>query len=157
MKILVTGSTGFIGSYLVEELLNQGHQIIATSFIASKAFDKAWFKKVEYIPYEISTTITKNDLFEFFKCPDLVIHLAWEGLPNYNDLIHIEKNLFSQYHFLNNLISNGLKKLVVTGTCMEYGMQNGCMYENSNTNPQNSYAIAKDTLRKYAMRIIRRE
>ena len=28
MKILVTGSNGFIGGYLVEELLNKGHQIV---------------------------------------------------------------------------------------------------------------------------------
>ena len=28
MKILITGSNGFIGGYLVEELLNKGHQIV---------------------------------------------------------------------------------------------------------------------------------
>ena len=50
---------------------------------------------------------------------------------------------------LHNLISNGLKDITLTGTCLEYGMQEGCMSEDMPVYPSNPYAIAKDELRKY--------
>ena len=46
MKILVTGATGFIGNYVIEELLKQEFQVIATSRNIEKAKEKSWFEKV---------------------------------------------------------------------------------------------------------------
>ena len=45
MKILVTGSSGFIGGYLVEELLHKGHSVIGIDNFSkygklSKSYDK---------------------------------------------------------------------------------------------------------------------
>lgn len=149
MKILVTGATGFIGNHIINELLQYSDfQIIATSRNFEKARNFKWFSKVNYVPYDLNIT-EKENLFEYFNKPDRVIHLAWDGLPNYNDLIHIEKNLFNNYKFIKNLISNGLKDITITGTCFEYGMINGCLKEDLQTNPSNAYGIAKDSLRKY--------
>lgn len=149
MKILVTGATGFIGNHLINKLLkNKNIEIIASSRNEEKARNHKWFSKVNYVPYDLNIT-EKENLFEYFNKPDRVIHLAWDGLPNYNDLIHIEKNLFNNYKFIKNLISNGLKDITITGTCFEYGMINGCLKENLQTNPSNAYGIAKDSLRKY--------
>lgn len=47
----------------------------------------------------------------------------------------MEKNLFSNYRFLKNILTNGLRKLVVAGTCFEYGMQNGPLSKNMETKP----------------------
>jgi dTDP-6-deoxy-L-talose 4-dehydrogenase (NAD+) len=91
----------------------------------------------------------KDNFFTFFKKPDSVIHLAWEGLPNYNEFYHFERNLFSNYFFLKNLVVKGLKDLNVIGTCFEYGMKSGCLSEDMETNPITAYSIAKDTLRKF--------
>ncbi len=149
MKILVTGATGFIGNHLINELLkNKNIEIIATSRDIEKAKSFDWFSKIKYISYDLNNTEELN-LFEYFDKTDKVIHLAWDGLPNYNDLIHIEKNLFNNYAFIKNLISNGLKDITITGTCFEYGLVNGCLSEDIKTNPSNSYAIAKDSLRKF--------
>ena len=149
MKILVTGATGFIGNHLINELLkNKNIEIIATSRDIEKAKSFDWFSKIKYISYDLNNTEELN-LFEYFDKPDKVIHLAWDGLPNYNDLIHIEKNLFNNYAFIKNLISNGLKDITITGTCFEYGLVNGCLSEDIKTNPSNSYGIAKDSLRKF--------
>ena len=41
------------------------------------------------------------------------------------------------------------KKILVTGTCYEYGLQEGKLNEEQNTYPHNFYALAKDTLRKH--------
>jgi len=91
----------------------------------------------------------QENFYQFFKQPDLVLHLAWEGLPNYKDLFHLEKNLFSNYRFLKNMIEHGLISLVVTGTCFEYGMQSGALSEDLEAKIDNPYGLAKDTLRKF--------
>ena len=149
-KILITGATGFIGNHLIQAYLAQTkYHIIATSRDMQKAREYPWFHQVTYIPYTIESSIKNNNLYDYFEKPDLLIHLAWEGLPNYTDLLHLEKNLFNHYDFLKNLVINGLKKVTVTGTCLEYGQQDGCLREEIRTQPSNAYAIAKDTLRKF--------
>jgi len=143
LKILITGATGFIGHYVVNELLKTKNELILTS---SKK-DASVPANTKHIPYNLNQKDVGN-LFEFFEKPDLVIHLAWEGLPNYKELFHIDKNLFNSYFFLKNLVENGLKNLVVLGTCLEYGLQNGCLNENMETRPVTAYGLAKDVLRK---------
>lgn len=149
MKILITGATGFIGNHLIYELLkDKSNIIIATSRNKNKAQTKSWYNKVKYIEYDISSNSVNIDLYKYFSKPDILIHLSWKGLPRYNNSIHIEENIFSNYNFIKNLTSNGLKNITVTGTCFEYGMINGMLSEDMNTQPSNSYAIAKDTLRR---------
>jgi len=147
MRVLVTGATGFIGNYVVRELLKQDHQVITTSKNSEKARMYEWFSQVQYIPYDLN--VVHENLFQFFREPDVVIHLAWEGLTNYKDLFHFERNLFANYRFLKNLLEDGLKSLTVTGTCLEYGLQNGCLPEDTPTQPTTPYSLAKDTLRKF--------
>lgn len=147
MRVLVTGATGFIGNYVVRELLKQDHQVITTSKNSEKARMYEWFSQVQYIPYDLN--VVHENLFQFFQEPDVVIHLAWEGLPNYKDLFHFERNLFTNYRFLKNLLEGGLKSLTVTGTCLEYGLQNGCLSEDTPTQPTTPYSLTKDTLRKF--------
>jgi len=147
MKILVTGATGFIGNYVVEELLKYEHKIIATSIEHSQQIYFNWIEKVDYIQADLNED--EKNWFAFFNEPDQIIHLAWEGLPNYNELFHIERNLPRNCCFLKNIIENGLKGVVVIGTCFEYGMQSGALSEDMETKPDNPYALAKDTLRKF--------
>ncbi len=148
MKFLVTGATGFIGNHLINELLNDSkNQIIATSRDIEKAKKCEWYGKIIYIEYDINSNDIGINLYELFEEPDYLIHLSWDGLPNYNSLIHIEKNIYNNYFFIKNLIENGLKNISVTGTCFEYGMVNGKLSEDMQSQPSNSYAIAKNTLR----------
>lgn len=148
-KILVTGATGFIGSYVIEELLEQGFNVIVTSSNQKKAKQKNWFNKVTYLPLDFKTLDDNINYHEYFKQPETVIHLAWEGLPNYKDDFHINENLPRHKLFLQNLIKNGLKNLCVTGTCLEYGMREGELSEEMECQPTIAYAIAKNELRKY--------
>ncbi len=147
MKVLVTGATGFIGNYVVEELLKNNFDIIATSILPEKAIHFSWLKEVNYVQADLN--ISREDWFSFFGKPDLLIHLAWEGLPNYKESFHLERNLPSNRIFLKSMIEGGLKRVVVIGTCLEYGMQNGALREDLETKPDNSYALAKDNLRKF--------
>ena len=145
MKILVTGATGFIGNYVIEELLKKEFQVIATSRTIEKAKEKSWFKKVIFIEHDLN--VVEDNLFQKFHEPDLLIHLAWNGLPNYKKLFHIETELMNQYNFIKNLIVSGLTNVNITGTCFEYGMLDGQLNEELVVNPQNPYAIAKNSLR----------
>lgn len=146
MKVLVTGSTGFIGNYVINELIKYDLEVITTDINIDKARKQNWFEKVKFLSCDLNSKI---DFFDYFDQPDAVVHLAWEGLPNYKELFHMERNLPNNIFFLSNLIKSGLKKLTITGTCFEYGLVNGCLSEDTITNPQNPYSIAKDTLRKY--------
>jgi dTDP-6-deoxy-L-talose 4-dehydrogenase (NAD+) len=148
-KVLVTGASGFIGNYVIEELLKSDFSVIATSANPGNVKDKPWLKQVNYIPFNLHDYSSNTNYYSFFNEPDILIHLAWEGLPNYKALFHFEENLPRHYAFLKNMISNGLKDLSVTGTCLEYGMVEGRLDENMKTDPRNSYAIAKDSLQKF--------
>lgn len=149
MKVLVTGATGFIGNYVVMELLKNNHQVIATSVSQEKAGSFTWYNDVEYIPLNFSQLQNNLDYFHFFNAPEIIIHLAWEGLPNYQSPFHVEENLLRHSIFLKNLVVNGAKDVTVAGTCMEYGLQEGMLNEEMPAIPTNPYAIAKDTLRKF--------
>ncbi len=147
MNILITGSTGFIGANLVPLLLAHRHTVTALVRNAERAADMPWANQVRFIVWDIGQDIAP--VLEKIGAPDAVIHLAWAGLPNYKALFHFEQNLPAHYRFLKSLVEQGVGQVLVTGTCFEYGMQNGCLSEQMPAQPENSYALAKDTLRRF--------
>ena len=147
-KVLVTGATGFIGNYVIQELLIRDHSIIASSADELKARKASWFDKITYVSFDLTRVDPDINYFDFFHQPDLMIHLAWEGLPNYKSAFHIEENLPRHFTILSNLIKNGLRDLTVTGTCLEYGLKEGMLTEDMPSLPSSPYAIAKNELRK---------
>jgi nucleoside-diphosphate-sugar epimerase len=149
MKILITGASGFIGNHVVQYLLNENHVVVATSRNEVKAKKQKWYNSVEYIPFDISNFSADTNLFNHFGEPDVLIHLAWDGLPNFLDMIHVDKNLMSHYNFLKNYVESGGNHVLVTGTCLEYGMKEGSLSEGMASEPNCAYAIAKDSLRRF--------
>lgn len=147
MNILVTGATGFVGRHLVPQLLERGHCLTVVVRNEERARSFSWFERVRIDRCDIHTPIDAP--FERFNRPDAVIHLAWPGLPNYKAAFHVESTLPAECRFLQSLITGGLRHLLVTGTCFEYGMQNGCLVETLASQPANTYAQAKDSLRRF--------
>lgn len=146
-KILVTGATGFVGGHVINELLEKGYNVVASSSSKEKAAAKSWFDRVEFIEFDLKSVVDGDDYYNWFGRPDAVIHLAWEGLPNYKSAFHLEDNLPRHYIFLRNLVLHGLKDLTVTGTCFEYGLQEGALREDMAVFPSNPYSQAKNDLR----------
>jgi dTDP-6-deoxy-L-talose 4-dehydrogenase (NAD+) len=149
MRILITGATGFIGRHVVDYLVSLGgHELITTS-IESKEKANAFHPSLKYTDY-ISKDLNQKEknYYSFFKNPDCLIHLSWEGLPNYSELFHIEQNLPANFYLIKNMIQNGLTDITIAGTCFEYGLQNGCLREDMTAAPVTYYGLAKDTLRK---------
>jgi dTDP-6-deoxy-L-talose 4-dehydrogenase (NAD+) len=149
MRILVTGATGFIGRHLLKELLLTGNDVTITTSDINKTGKDTFFNKFSIKKLDLNNIDISKNYFQEMNQPDLLIHIAWQGLPNYLKLFHYERNLFQHYAFLKNLIENGLKDLVVSGTCLEYGFKEGCLSEDMISDPQNPYALAKDSLRKF--------
>jgi nucleoside-diphosphate-sugar epimerase len=145
MKIGVTGATGFIGQNLIPVLLRRGHQVVAFARDKTKTEGFNWSSQVDFITGDINEP-NPSAIDRLAKC-DAVIHLAWPGLPNYRDLFHIETNYPASYRFVKSLIEGGLRHIMVTGTCFEYGLINGCLSEDMPTQPVNPYGLAKDFLR----------
>lgn len=150
MKVLVTGVNGFIGQHVLRELLKMSHQIVATSIEPESRFPITQ-TNITYLPCNLNEQC--DNYFAYFQQPDALIHLAWEGLPNYQEPFHFERNLFTNYEFLKNMVLHGLKDCTVIGTCFEYGLQNGCLSEDNETRPVTSYGLAKDTLRKFLVEL----
>lgn len=141
MRVAVTGATGFIGKHVLAELAR--HAVEVVSVVRPSAAASPLGSVVQ-----IDLHSAPSNAFELMGRPDVLIHLGWSGLPNYKSLHHFEQELPAQYQFLKGLIESGLKNLVVTGTCFEYGMQSGALSEDLETRPSNPYGFAKDMLRR---------
>ena len=144
MKIAITGATGFIGRHVRNALAKTDHDVVLVARRSERAGEITARESIVAADLHHERT----DWFKLFGKPDAVLHLAWGGLPNYMDAYHVEVELPMQSKFLKALIESGLKKLVVTGTCYEYGMSSGALSEDQETNPNTPYGIAKDNLRK---------
>jgi nucleoside-diphosphate-sugar epimerase len=144
MKVALTGASGFIGKHVLTELLRHDIEVVAVTRDAARLHGLN--KTVQIIEMDIARSAP--DSFEKMGRPDVLIHLAWDGLPNYKSLHHFETELPRQYHFLKNMLEAGLSSLLVSGTCFEYGMQSGPLSEDMQTKPNNPYGYAKDALRQ---------
>jgi len=144
LKISVTGASGFIGRHVLNELARHSVEVTAVTRDAAKLADAG--KSVKVVELDIGKP--NADDYERLNRPDVLIHLAWDGLPNYKATRHIDVEMPKQKIFLEGLIQSGLSSLVVSGTCFEYGMQSGTLSENLSPKPSTAYGVAKDQLRR---------
>ena len=141
--IAVTGASGFVGRHVLAVLAQTRADVVAHR--RTLAADRATMEWPRWCAFDLADS---SDAFARLGEPDIVIHLAWEGLPNYQSSRHVDVELPRQLAFLRSLAESGLKRLVVAGTCFEYGMQSGCLREDAVAAPANPYGIAKDRLRQ---------
>lgn len=80
MKIFVTGSNGFVGSYIVKRLLDEGYEVFASSRTGDQSSFTS-YKLFRFIQVDFTDPYSLHDAFEFVM-PDVVIHCGAMSKPD---------------------------------------------------------------------------
>ena len=122
MKTLFLGSTGFVGSSLIENLESDFDLTVLTR------------KKAEIQRFQGS--IIHGDLFDDRTLEVLskskferIIDCSWVGLPDLSTNNNTE-NFRLKKTFIETMIESGAKEYVGIGSCLEYGELQGIAHEN---------------------------
>ena len=143
-NVALTGASGFIGRHVLAELTKRG--ISPTLLLRPGTALPPHAEGCKVVRVELAAP--GEQAFDSAGQPDVLIHLAWGGLPNYFSLHHFEQEAPLHYRWLKGMARAGLKHLVAAGTCFEYGMQSGALDEAMAVQPANAYGFAKDMLRR---------
>ena len=149
MNVLIIGGNGFIGSHLIDHLLENKHKV--------RVFDISCEKFREPLPnvdYRISKLDNIPELYEAMLGIDIVFHLASASVPstsNVDQIADVNNNLIPTLNILNLMNRLGIKKIV-------YFSSGGAVYGNTGLpmitedaplNPISSYGILKATIEHY--------
>ena len=128
MKVLITGSEGFIGSHLVELLVKSGYKVTALTLYNSfndigwlKNIDKKVLKKIKIFSGDIRD---KSLVDEILKNKDVVINLAaLIGIPySYKSVeSYVDTNVKGTMNLLNSAKKYKVKRFIQTSTSEVYG------------------------------------
>ena len=139
MKILVTGANGYLGTGIVEAILNSGNEVIAADFQVNHIDDRAEKRTCDLFEIE--------NPYEYFGKPDALLHLAWrDGFVHYSNA-HIE-DLPKHYAFIKSIAEAGCKHIAAMGSMHEVGFFEGPINENTPCHPTTPYGIGKNALRE---------
>ena len=150
-KVLVTGSDGFIGSHLVEELLDQNFQIKAfclyNSFNSWGWLDSIPQKKLNEIEIISSDVRDYNSVKKAMKGCDVVIHLAaLIAIPYSYDSpeSYIETNIKGTLNVIQAAKELNIERVLITSTSEVYGTaQYVPIDEKHPKQPQSPYSASK--------------
>ncbi len=142
-KILVTGSEGYIGTVLANELIKRDYQVtgLDTNFFKDSHI-KSGKRNYKLIKKDIRK-LDGLDLHEYFA----VIHLAALSNDITGDIQPVltkDINFFSTVKLAKLAKKHGVKRFLFSSSCSIYGIaKNGTVNEKSPINPVTPYAKAK--------------
>tara|TARA_B100001996_G_scaffold76787_1_gene56697 strand:- start:170 stop:1090 length:921 start_codon:yes stop_codon:yes gene_type:complete len=155
MTILVTGGAGFIGSHLLESLVNYCDDEIVCIDSLTYASDKNNIpSKVLLYPYDISNKDEVSEVFSAYK-PNYVFHLAAESHVD-NSIEDcspfIQSNIIGTVNLLNASLEYGVEKFMHISTDEVYGsIEDGSFTEDTIYNPRNPYSASKASSDHFVM------
>ena len=143
MKILVTGGAGYIGSVLVNKLIEQGHEVNVIDDL-SNGFRENIDKRAKFTEGSI---LDKGNLDQALEGVEVVYHLAakirveeGEAKPELYKKVNIEGTL----DLIKACVDKKINKFIFASTAAVYGdPEEFPVNENSKTNPVNVYGATK--------------
>ena len=141
---LVTGGAGFIGSHVVDELINAGHRVVVLDDLSGGFVDNI-NPKAEFVQGDILDKDLIARLFSDWKF-DYVFHLAAyaaEGLSHFIRRYNYQNNLTGSINLINASINHAVKCFVFTSSIAVYGKNQLPMSEETTPLPEDPYGIAK--------------
>jgi nucleoside-diphosphate-sugar epimerase len=147
MKVLVTGTEGYIGSLLAPILINRGHEVVG---IDNGYYRDGWlYSRLKDTPVQAMTinkdlrNIKQSDLEGF----DAVVHLAElsnDPLGQNNPEVTHKVNHLGTLAIAKLCKEVGIQRFVYTSSCSVYGAgTTDFLDETSAVNPQTAYAECK--------------
>ena len=155
-NVLVTGGAGFIGSHLVDKLLEHGHRVIVLD-----NFSTGRPQNLSHIKGNINFTLKKADVSdleaikEYFKGIDWVFHMAAlaDIVPSItNPSEYHRSNVDGTFSVLEASRASGVKRFVYTASSSCYGLPDAIPTpEDSPIKPEYPYALTKYVGECYAI------
>lgn len=156
MTYLVTGAAGFIGYFLSQRLLDDGHQVIGVDNLNDYYDVNLKHERLNLIKdhpyftfykYDISNKEEMEEVFENHKL-DYVINLAAQAGVRYsliNPDVYIESNVIGFYNILELVRKYPVKHLVYASSSSVYGANKKVPFEEIDfvDNPVSLYAATK--------------
>ena len=147
MKVLVTGTEGYIGSRLASYLLINGHDVsgLDTCFYREGTLYTDPYQSAYFVPTFCKDlrTIQASDLKEF----DAIVHLAElsnDPLGEHNPDVTYDINHAGSVKLAMAAKTAGVKRFIYASSCSVYGAATADIVdEQSPTNPQTAYAKCK--------------
>lgn len=150
MKISVTGGAGFIGSHLVDRLIEQGHTVQVIDNLSTGSLSNV-NEKAQFLNMDIrSSELTK--VWEEFK-PDYVFHEAAQTMVPVSmkdPALDCDVNLMGLINVLNSCVQNGVKKIIMPSSAAVYGdLDSLPLDETMAGKPSSFYGLTKLTTESY--------
>lgn len=143
MKVLVTGHDGYIGSVLVNKLIECGHDV--------KGIDTGYFDRCHFIDKKPKIQSIRKDIRDLeiadVRGFDVIIHLAAlsnDPLADLNPNLTLEINGMQSFRLAQLAKRAGVGRFIFASSCSVYGLgETDNLTEEAQTNPQSVYARSK--------------
>lgn len=138
-KVVLTGGTGFIGYWLIKELVK--NNIFVYAIVRKNSPNKEKLRGIENVKIIEMGLREINLLPLYVDQADVFYHLAWEGDRNNIDsqIVNIANSVLA----MRVASKLGIEKFIATGSQAEYGPARDLIDEEHPTNPTTAYGVCK--------------
>jgi UDP-glucose 4-epimerase len=141
-RALVTGGAGFMGSWLVDSLVDQGHEVVSADNLLGGKKENI-NPDCEFVKADL---IRRQEVSPLVKGVDLIFHVAAyaaEGQSIFSPISINEINLIPMNNLLVEAVNNNVQRFVFTSSMAVYGQQKPPFNEDLPRKPEDPYGAAK--------------